>query len=73
MAKNKPCDAPSTLNKKTLQLVLDEPKGLLAVAVKTQVPIWWLRKFAAGKIQSPSVNRVQFVYEKLSGSKIKTT
>ncbi len=72
MAKTNLCDELSTLNLETLRLVQSEARGVLAVNAKTGVPISWLRKYAAGKIKSPSVNRVQFIHEKLSGIKLKT-
>lgn len=64
------CDRPGSLMAKTLELVRKEPRGLLAVYQKTGVPFYWLRKFASGKIPNPSVNRVQFLYQKLSGAKV---
>jgi len=65
-----PCDNPGSLVKETLRLINNEPRGLLAVSQKTGVPFYWLRKFSAGKIPNPGVNRVQFLFEKLSGEKI---
>jgi len=64
------CDRRGALLTKTLKLVKDEPRGLLAVYQKTGVPFYWLRKFAAGKIPNPGVNRVEFLYERLSGKKV---
>lgn len=64
------CDELHALTKKTRELVKAERRGLLAVSQKTNVPFYWLRKFAAGKIPNPSVNRVLFLYEKLSGKTV---
>lgn len=64
------CDAPGSLLERVKKLVKEEKRGLLAVSVKTGVPVFWLRKFAAGKIPNPSVNRIQHLFEKLSGSKL---
>ena len=64
------CDRAGSLVTVTLRLVNEEKRGLLAVSQKTGVPFWWLRKFAAGKIPNPSVNRIQHLYEKLTGKKI---
>lgn len=64
------CDGPGTLATKTRELVNAEPRGLLSVAQKTGVPFYWLRKFAAGKIPNPSVNRVQYLFEKLTAKKL---
>lgn len=36
----------------------------------TSLPLAWLRKFKAEEIANPSVNRVQHVYEKLSGKSL---
>lgn len=65
------CDNPQSLHKRTLALVRAEPRGLLAVHTKTGVPYHWLRKFAAGRIPNPGVNRVQKLFEKLSGKTVK--
>lgn len=64
------CDSPGTLAVETLKLVKAEPRGLLEVAQKTGVPYHWLRKYAAGKIPNPSVNRVEFLFKKLSAKKL---
>lgn len=64
-------DAPGSLYEATLKLVNKDPKGLLSVQVRTGVPLYWLRKFAADKIPKPNVNRMQLIFEKLSGRKIR--
>lgn len=64
------CDDAQTLIKQTIILVNAEPRGPLAVSIKTGVPYYWLRKFSSEKIANPSVNRVQYLYEKLSGNKL---
>lgn len=43
---------------------LDELKRL------TGLPDSWLRKFRQGEIAEPSVNRVELVYQKLTGRKL---
>lgn len=65
------CDAPGSLYQATLKLVNNDPKGLLSVQARTGVPLYWLRKFAAEKIPKPNVNRMQLIFEKLSGKKIR--
>lgn len=67
---NPTCDRLGSLMTETLRLINKEPRGLLAVTQRTGVPFYWLRKFAAGKIPNPSVNRVQYLFEKLSGKKV---
>lgn len=63
-------DRPQSLMKAALKLVNNEPRGLLAVSQKTGIPFYWLRKFAAGQIPNPGVNRVQILFEKLAGKSL---
>jgi hypothetical protein len=51
----------------TRHLVEQDPRPLKQLAKALRVSLPWLKKFKAGKIKSPNVNRVQSVYEKLSG------
>ena len=43
-------------------------KDLLAIYDATGLSFYWLRKFMRGDIPNPSVNRVQYLYEHLSGN-----
>jgi hypothetical protein len=45
-------------------------RDLLEVYTATRLPYHWLRKFSAGAYANPSVNRVQFLYEHLTGTKL---
>lgn len=47
-----------------------EGKDFLTIYVAYGIPYHWLIGFASGRYANPSVNRVQFLYEKLSGKKI---
>jgi len=38
-----------------------------AVAVSTGVPVWWARDFAHGLVKSPGVDRIEYLYTKLTG------
>lgn len=58
-------DNPLSLMKETKRLL--KARDLLEVYAETRVPFYWLRKFAAGEFQNPSVNRVQYLYEHLTG------
>ena len=51
---------------RTRELLRGCDKGILGVRDDTQLPFYWLRKFANGEIPNPSVNRVQFLYEYLT-------
>ena len=65
-------DKPSTLMVETLKLLKADERKLAELADSTQTGIsyYWLKKFSANEFANPSVNRVQFLYEFLSGNKI---
>lgn len=62
-------DTPGTLMQRALEL-LKKRGDLMGVYDETKISFYWLRKFAAGDFKNPSVNRVQFLYEHLSGKKL---
>ena len=62
-------DEPGTLLCRTRELLEDQ--DLLEVYKATELPFYWLRSFASGKHNSPSVNRVQVLYEHLTKSPLK--
>lgn len=59
-----------TLLEKTLMLMKrsQRQKTLPEISKDTGLPFYWLRKFASGDISDPSVNKVQILYEYLSGT-----
>lgn len=57
---------PGTLMEATIELLLKH-KRFLVVSEETGISFFWLRKFAYGEIDNPSVNTVQKLYEYLSG------
>lgn len=59
---------PCSLLLRTRQLLRDDPRSLHDVAVQSQTPFYWLRKFHTGEIKDPGVNRVQRLYEFLTAS-----
>lgn len=61
-------DQPGSLMRKTIDLL--KTKNLVEVSAATKVSFYWLRKFVAGTYQNPSVNRVQYLYEHLTGNKL---
>lgn len=65
-----PFDAPGSLIRATLDLIKKDPRNAAELYRDTGLPFHWLTKFIHGDIDSPSVNRVQYLYEKLSGKKI---
>lgn len=59
-------DEPGSLMAKTIELLRNDERDLLQIHKDTNVPFYWLRELAAGKVKNPSVNRVQYLYEKLT-------
>ena len=61
-----------TLLKKTRSLLkkAKSENQLEEIAHKTDLPYLWLNKIADGHINGPSVNRIQKVYEHISGKKL---
>lgn len=61
-------DQPSTLMLTTVSLLKE--RDLFEIYSETKIPFYWLRKFAAIEFKNPSVNRVQFLYEHLTGNRL---
>ncbi len=67
---NKKYDAPQSLMKETHNLLKGE--DLLKLHRQTDIPYHWLLHFYAGSIVNPSVNRIQYLWEKLTKTKLQT-
>lgn len=61
------------LRDKTLDLLKDRPraKTLKVVSTDTGIGLPWLNLFLQNKIQNPSVNTVQSLYEYLTQEKLR--
>lgn len=68
---------PETLMEKTRRLLRESPKSLpdihaeLRMAGVDEITYYWLRKFSSGAFANPSVNKVQKLYEFLTGQILK--
>lgn len=60
-------DMPGSLMTRTRELLKTSEQGFLEIYSETGLPFYWLRKFSNGEFRNPSVNRVQFLYEHLTG------
>lgn len=65
-----PCDQPQSLVTVTQNLIKKDKRTRYDLAKELEIPFHWLNSFAQGYIDAPSVNRVQYIYEKLSGKKL---
>ena len=63
-------DRPQSLYISTRQMIKDDKRPLNMLAQATNIPFYWLKKFSAGEIPNPAVNRVQYLFEFLSKSKL---
>lgn len=61
---------PYSLMTTTIELLKDDERSLINIHKETNIPFYWLRKFAAGEFENPSVNRVQCLYEFLTKKKL---
>lgn len=61
---------PITLTDKMRELVDTSPKTLRQIAKDAGVPFFWLRGVVYDSRRNQSVNRIQKVYENLSGKKL---
>lgn len=63
----------TTLRDATLNLVTNRPAHLKLkqIADDTGVPEGWLKIFAQGRIEDPSVNRIETIYNYLSDKTLK--
>lgn len=61
-------DQPSSLMLEAIDLV--KQIGVQEASFKTQLPFLWLQRFIKMGYKNPSVNRVQHIYETLTGTKI---
>lgn len=61
------------LCEKTKKLLNERPRKLLLanISFETGLTVPWLKKFAIGEIENPSVNRIQKLYEFLTGKSLK--
>ena len=61
----------SSLMAKTKELLDKDERSLLDLHKECQISYYWLRKFKSGVLIDPSVNKVQALYEFLSGTALR--
>ncbi len=59
-------DMPQSLYDTTRHLIKKDKRPLRMIGQATGIPYYWLKKFSAGEIPNPAVNRVQYLYEFLT-------
>lgn len=63
-------DKPQSLYVRTRQLLKDDKRPLRMIGQATAIPYYWLKKFSAGEIPNPGVNRIQYLFEFLAKKEI---
>lgn len=63
-------EVPGSLLEKTRKMMKDDKAFVMQVFRDTGIGYFWLRSFAKGAYSNPGVNRVQYLYEYLSGRKL---
>lgn len=64
------CDQPGALMATVQKMLKDDARPLLQVFEDTKIPYYWLRTFSSGGYKNPSVNRIEKLYEYLSGKNL---
>lgn len=59
-----------TLFEKTVQLLKETNKTQKQIAEETGLGYWWITTLSQGKVRDASVNKIQKLYEHLSGKKL---
>lgn len=68
--RNLPCDKDNTLVKKVRRLLKEDPRKRTELALFLGISDFWLYKLISGNLRNPPANRVQYIYEKLTGKKL---
>lgn len=61
----------ASLHEITLELLKKDERPLPIISRESGVSLPWLKKLKSREIEDPSVNRIQKLYEFLSGSQLK--
>jgi hypothetical protein len=64
------CDKPGSLVTEVRKMLKADIRPQLQIATDLKVPYHWLKSFMAGAIPDPGVNRIQYIYEQLTGRKL---
>ncbi len=63
-------DEPGVLVEAVKALIEADPRTIVEIASDLRMNYFWLRNFHKGKLQNPSVNRIEYVYTKLAKKKL---
>lgn len=63
-------DKQKSLLKKTIELLNKDKRTLNELHYLTGLPLYWLQSLKKGAMKNPSVNRIQHLFEFLTGSVI---
>jgi hypothetical protein len=64
-------DKPGKLMSKTRELLRNDSRSIAKISIDTGITFFWLQRVSADMMKNPSVNRVEYLYEQLSGQTLK--
>ncbi len=65
-------DKPGAFLATVRKLINENERPYVLLAGDLKVPAIWLKKVADGDIENPGLNRIEYVYEQLTGKKLPT-
>lgn len=65
-----PCDLPGSLVSRTRELLRRDHRSLIDIHTASNIPFYWLKSFYRGEATGPNANRVQYLYEFLTGTRL---
>ena len=65
-----PFDNPGKLMSRVLELLEKDPRTNPEIFRDTRIPLNWLNGLTRGDFRNPSVNRLEYLYEQLSGKEL---
>ncbi len=64
------CNEPGTLYTATRNLLNEDNRNIATISIEAGIPYPWLITFREGKFNNASVNRIQYLFEFLTQSKL---
>lgn len=59
-----------TLMSRTVKLLRRDTRSLTQISFDAQIPVDWLKRLSSGRLRDPGVNRMQALYEYLTGKQL---
>lgn len=60
------CDKPGSLMIEAIKLLKEDPRGINQISMEECIPHAWLRLLENGDTKAPSVNRIEYLIDRLN-------